>query len=203
MNVSTKKTCCYCKETKPLEAFRLSGRTKDGRHTQCRECLKKKLLTKVSMWRKERLGKEPPKNKKCSRCKAKKKIEFFARDAFQKDGFCLYCKDCLNPRKAEYQKRFHEKNPEKKSEASRRVCCWRLGITVNDYYALVKKQKGRCLICKKPPSGKPRDKHLHIDHCHKSKKVRALLCGNCNRAIGLFKDSPKICEAAARYLRGS
>jgi hypothetical protein len=40
------------------------------------------------------------------------------------------------------------------------------------------------------------------DHKHGKPPVpRALLCPGCNSALGLLKDSPERCEAAAAYLR--
>lgn len=40
----------------------------------------------------------------------------------------------------------------------------------------------------------------HIDHCHKTSKVRGILCGLCNMALGGFKDSTKILKQAVQYL---
>ncbi len=58
-----------------------------------------------------------------------------------------------------------------------------------------KKQKGHCAICglkMKPPNQ---------DHNHKTGKLRSLLCGTCNRGLGLFKDSARLLNKAADYLR--
>lgn len=70
----------------------------------------------------------------------------------------------------------------------------RYGITADEYRELVAKQKGRCAICKKKPTV------LHVDHCHNSRKVRGLLCGTCNRGLGMFYDDPLLMELAARYV---
>ena len=38
------------------------------------------------------------------------------------------------------------------------------------------------------------------DHCHKSRKWRAPLCGLCNSALGFFEDNPGLLQAAIKYL---
>ena len=73
------------------------------------------------------------------------------------------------------------------------------GLTAEGFAAMVEAQAGLCSICTepmKPGSG------THIDHCHKTGKVRSLLCPNCNQGIGRFLDDPTRLESAADYLRG-
>lgn len=54
----------------------------------------------------------------------------------------------------------------------------------------------RCAIC-----GSPRGaRSLHVDHDHTTGKVRALLCGNCNKGIGNFQEDPDLLLAAAMYV---
>jgi hypothetical protein len=43
-------------------------------------------------------------------------------------------------------------------------------------------------------------KKLAVDHCHKTGKIRGLLCQGCNMALGLLKDSPAIINNLARYI---
>lgn len=50
-----------------------------------------------------------------------------------------------------------------------------------------------CMICGK-------DSDLCIDHCHTEGIVRGILCGKCNRALGLFADDPLRLIKAASYL---
>jgi Recombination endonuclease VII len=71
----------------------------------------------------------------------------------------------------------------------------RYGLSQDQYDALLTKQNGRCAICKVTP-----EKGLQVDHCHSLGHVRGLLCGPCNRAIGLMKDNPTALLAAAAYV---
>ncbi len=71
------------------------------------------------------------------------------------------------------------------------------GITPDQYDALLELQRGRCAICERPS---PDGRRLHIDHDHKTKRVRGLLCHDCNRGLGIFKDSPSLLRMALVYL---
>ena len=62
------------------------------------------------------------------------------------------------------------------------------------------KQDNKCFICGLDGSCN-KDGRLHVDHNHKSGKIRGLLCNYCNRGIGLLKDSSENCFKAAEYLR--
>lgn len=72
------------------------------------------------------------------------------------------------------------------------------GITLDEYDALLTAQGGVCAIC---GAAEPRGMGVfHVDHCHKSSKVRGLLCNECNMGLGKFKDSEQLLLAAAKYL---
>ena len=68
------------------------------------------------------------------------------------------------------------------------------GISGEDYDKMFEQQNGRCAIC---------ETHypvLCVDHCHKTGKVRKLLCRNCNTGIGQLKDNPNLLIKAAAYI---
>lgn len=88
-----------------------------------------------------------------------------------------------------------KKNPIKARQKDREKRLKRYGITEKEYNQILKKQDGRCSICKKQ-----QDKKLVVDHNHETKKIRGLLCGNCNRGIGLLGDSKKQLKEAIKYL---
>jgi hypothetical protein len=76
------------------------------------------------------------------------------------------------------------------------------GITLEQYNELVLKQNNLCAICKQPETVILRGKQacLSVDHCHKTKKIRALLCQNCNRALGMLKENYERFTNAILYL---
>ena len=68
-------------------------------------------------------------------------------------------------------------------------------ISLRQRDQLIVAQDCRCAICQER-------KELHVDHCHDTGAVRGMLCGNCNRAIGLMKDNPIALMRASKYLAG-
>lgn len=76
------------------------------------------------------------------------------------------------------------------------------GISHEEYEALLKTQGGVCAICKQPEKTKFH-RHLAVDHCHVTKRIRGLLCRSCNVAIGNMEEIPDRLIAAANYLRSS
>lgn len=77
------------------------------------------------------------------------------------------------------------------------------GITKEKYNNMIVNQNNVCAICKNIETSKHKTgivKSLSVDHCHKTNKVRGLLCSKCNLAIGVFKDSVDILKSAIDYL---
>lgn len=77
------------------------------------------------------------------------------------------------------------------------------GLPKGQYSAMLKAQGGVCALCGEAESGRTRlgtPIALHVDHDHTTGQIRALLCGNCNRAIGHLKDDPALIRKAALYV---
>jgi len=74
--------------------------------------------------------------------------------------------------------------------------CARYGITPEQLVSRYETQKGCCAICKiKIPL-----MDSAIDHNHNTGEFRGVLCKKCNRALGMFSDSPTVLRNAIEYL---
>lgn len=69
------------------------------------------------------------------------------------------------------------------------------GVTDDDLTGMLTEQIGLCPIC----SANIQDS-FHVDHDHKTGRVRALLCRACNVGLGHFRDDPSALRMAANYL---
>lgn len=78
------------------------------------------------------------------------------------------------------------------------------GLSWKAFETMFNEQGGRCAICAtiiNKTGIRGQWNTAAVDHCHKTKKIRGLLCNHCNLAIGYLKDSPEIAEAALIYLK--
>lgn len=107
--------------------------------------------------------------------------------------------------KAQYQKtnkEYYLKNKERLL-GKMKNCRWiKYGLTKKELDNLEMVQNYVCAICFNPQSH-PKTEKLCIDHCHATKNVRGLLCDNCNRGLGNFKDDVEILNSAIKYLKKS
>jgi hypothetical protein len=79
----------------------------------------------------------------------------------------------------------------------------RYGIRQAEYDAMFAAQGGVCACCGRPETQRGRTgkiKTLHVDHDHKTREVRALLCAHCNWMIGLADDDPDFLRLGIEYL---
>jgi hypothetical protein len=72
------------------------------------------------------------------------------------------------------------------------------GITLDEYNELFKKQKGLCAVCLRPRNDFKYN--FAVDHCHKTNKIRGLLCSNCNTTVGLVKENYQTMQRIIGYL---
>jgi len=129
--------------------------------------------------------------KKCSICKIPKPLGDFGKCSKRKSGLRSYCKVCGNLRKLKY----HSDNP-KRYKNNRLYQNY--GISLYDYNLMFLKQEGKCLICNTHQNDLKQK--LNVDHDHKTNRIRGLLCNNCNRGLGFFKDDLNLLLKAFQHI---
>ena len=138
----------------------------------------------------------------CGKCKEPKLVSEF-RKYNRTGGYQSYCKPCENAYKVAWHKRnrtvankkakdWYYKNRDKVSAYGRKE---RYGLMNDTYELMLKKQENSCAICLLPFVKTP-----HVDHCHKTGKIRGLLCSSCNTGLGAFKDDVPTIQNALDYI---
>ncbi len=194
-----------CKDLKPRKK-RTDGGGRLGKKNSAEHVAKQQA-------RRMRAGK-----RKCSRCK----LVFYKERG--KRTICQRCQEHCK-RCDIFLTKSNQWMPKKKTYAYMCKICFRdaasktsrdsmllkhYGLTSPEYDKILEAQGGACYICKKTPA--PGQNKLSVDHRHvlkdkqqnprdTRKRVRGLLCWHCNAALGKFKDSVELLEAAAAYLK--
>lgn len=199
----SEKCCTRCKIVKSADQFSPNRMDKSGLAAWCKPCHRehgKQLEYDVDPIIRE---------KRCANCKLAKPIDQFSRNRRNRDGFQSRCRSCQKEIHRDYYVRNSESviartkvwaanNPEKVKILSRNRQRVRLyGLTSQDYDALMESQSSRCAGC----GDEFGDTMPHIDHDHMTGAVRGLLCGPCNKALGMAADSSERLIGLARYLQ--
>jgi len=117
----------------------------------------------------------------CTRCSTQKEasLEFFPPHNKKKNGLDSWCRACRGSYRSEIRRgRYREMGCD--------------DVTLKELLA-----SNECTICGQVT------KNLVVDHCHKTNKVRGILCQECNLGLGKFKDDPQLLEFARIYLLAS
>jgi Autographiviridae endonuclease VII len=127
----------------------------------------------------------------CIRCEIVKPASAFHRAGpGRRRKVCAACRPSTRVRSLEKRNSLEESPALKRA---RRL--WTdYAMTLDQYDEMLSAQGGKCALCGEPPA---EGIWLHVDHCHDSGVVRALLCGVCNRRLGLYE---ALHERAVRYL---
>lgn len=141
----------------------------------------------------------------------KKTIRVCPKCGIEHDGTQYRCRKCYaewgrewrrnnRERSREIVRNYQRRHPEKikRNDRSHHLRST-YGITLEEYENLFESQGRKCAICGSPSSGGP-GRNFHVDHDHKTGKVRGLLCCNCNFVVGHSLDNPEILMRAADYL---
>jgi hypothetical protein len=212
-NEEKTKVCTKCKREKNISEFAFQDKKRNIRMSWCKSCtyeLKLKqyarkeeagLLTRVGIITSRELKKQGL--KRCPTCKMVKalKDDFFTSKN-SNGGYASHCKDCSRilskklsdtPEQKEKSKKRYKKNKKKLRNTFLKR---KFGITLEVYNKILKEQKGVCAVCGR----KEKNKSLAVDHDHKTGKIRGLLCGRCNPALGFLQESPKLIKKILEYI---
>jgi hypothetical protein len=202
------KICTLCKEEKPLSEFKAGNSSDTWIRARCHSC--------------SELGKNlfhtGDGRKLCRKCSSFKQLDEFGRDKNKADKLRTYCKECNSN---EYKKWYY-KDSEKSKQVSKewrdrnpdkRKAMWEkyfitdkklkmfktYGLTFGEYEKMLQDQEFKCKTCLIHFSTIPA-KQVHIDHCHKSGKVRGILCHRCNISLGTIKENIQTLKNMIIYL---
>ena len=92
----------------------------------------------------------------------------------------------------EYNKAWYKTPKGKRCERDNGFRKW-YGLSLVQWEEMLIEQSGRCAICGVAM------KNPHVDHDHKTGKVRDMLCSRCNRMLGVVEDT-EFLSSAGKYL---
>lgn len=145
--------------------------------TKCRDCRGRLDRGKPS---KLKIPNLPDENgyKICRKCNKNQPIENYNCSGYHKDngGKSVFCKKCARIRKYKHM----------------------YGLSFEEYIQILEEQNYKCKVC--GITEEELGKYLCVDHCHSSGKIRGILCGNCNTALGFAKDSIYNLKKMIEYL---
>ena len=134
---------------------------------------------------------------RCSKCQEVKS----ARDFYwREDGRLRYrhCRTCQGAMVA----RWTSQNREKVNAYSgvyRKARSF--GMTIPEFEAFEATLPKACEVCGSTTNDSTDGRRLALDHDHATNRLRGVLCGNCNNALGRVGDDAALLEALAAYLR--
>ena len=192
------KCCTRCKSDKSLFDFSDHPGLLDGKQSQCKDCFAERARLK-------RVGKP------CISCGNPKEqgVSRGARLCLSCSATCFECK--INPRRKQHRlckecqaKRDKQNNSLPKNQHKNRISRIATIYKVTKDVAEKLASETNCFVCEKEFSD-PRDRH--IDHRHKTDKVRGVLCFNCNASLGHVNDNQtrlaKLIEYLAKHQNGA
>lgn len=154
----------------------------------------------------------------CSKCRAWKPITNFGLRRSTRSGHVSHCKACQlakrvkNREKADASARAYRVEHADRINAGRRAdyaarpgayrdrqLRSKYGFSHAQYEVMLHAQHGSCAICA-TTSPDNRYKKFHVDHDHKTGRIRGLLRNKCNVGLGSFKDNSELLTGAAAYL---
>ncbi len=184
------KTCKKCLVTKPVVDFPRTGGPKNYVRGECIGCRNERMRARQRANRDDAAVKNAQwraKNKQM--IKEKRRAYYLANR-----------ERCLAQSRA-WQEANRERFLLQKG-------AWRIGMTVEQYLALLASANGMCAICGSTEVGSANKARMSVDHDHRccpgdkscGKCIRGVICNRCNTGLARFDDDPDRLLAAAAYL---
>lgn len=183
------KVCKKCHKEKSLDWYSFRKDTNKYRGV-CITC-KRGYKYPVNLRSKEKLTLFNDGIKACSTCKKLLTLDNFYTDNSPSNLLkkTSRCKDCC--REYDRTHRHIARNTTYKAK---------YGITSIDVDKKIKSQNNKCPICQSVFSGTFGHKSPNVDHCHKTGKIRDILCGDCNRVLGAVNEKISTLENMIKYI---
>lgn len=175
------KRCIACGEVKPIDCFHRHKGMRDGLLNKCKPC----VCAYVSKWAAAH------------------------RDQLNA-GQRISSK---TPERRATRKAYEDRNKEhlraKRVVDNRRSRLRAFGLDEDSLVAMFDSQMGLCQICERQLDANmlgdtPRIRNNVttpcVDHDHATGAIRGILCGHCNRMLGMAGDQPAVLREAAAYL---
>lgn len=176
------KACKTCQVTKPITEFYVHKGGRDGHRRSCKSCVQKV----------QKEGHDPVKA-------AEAKVRYYAR---HRDKVLERSKEWRENNREQYNLymlNMKQTDPEFYKLRARRYNLKReYGLSLDQYDELLERQKGCCAICGRHQSGL--NKTLAVDHSHRTKRVRGLLCTGCNYRLVARHEDGDILRKVADYI---
>lgn len=173
------KLCGRCKETLPIECFYISPKN-ERIDWACRECTSVYRRDYYEQHQDEIKIRRGPMNREYARRRRQTDPEYRQRSIAAVRAFW----NKLSP-------------AERAALNKRKKLLKRYGLSVEQWDALNAAQNGACAICERVPA---QARNFHVDHCHKTGRVRGLLCAQCNVALGWFEHVAGRLDRVHEYL---
>jgi hypothetical protein len=135
----------------------------------------------------------------CTTCHKERPLALFrSRGGKQKHLLKSRCNTCLYQEHKQWVENNADRVKEYREKDSWTLVkrCARRGITPEQLVSTFESQQGKCPICLDAIV----ITDSAIDHNHATDEFRGVLCKQCNRALGMFRDNPKIIARALTYL---
>lgn len=146
------------------------------------------------------------KTKVCTICHKSRRLSNYSNHKGTFDKLNYVCKPCVNKKSKIWRKknaqRVKENNRKFRNNIRESELKKKYNLTLQSRQVLLESQNNKCAICSCDINFYTMGKgQFAVDHCHRTNKVRGILCRRCNVCIGMFNDEADTIMKASEYLK--